>query len=82
MVRIKKHNGTDFLLIDTSITVYNKDNTETVVPVQVQIRVGKVPEKSFNTFYNYACSLFDRPFTANKPKLEEKKGWFQRLFQK
>lgn len=82
MVRLTKHRDVDYILVDTSITVYHKDGTESVLPIQMQINIKKLPERSFGTLYRYVGSMLDRPFTVNKPKLEEKKGWFHNLFNK
>lgn len=80
MVRLKKHRDTDYLLVDTTITVHHKDGTETVVPAQMQVNLKNLPEKSFGTLYRYTSSVFDRNFDVNKPKIEAKKNWFSKFF--
>lgn len=82
MVRLKKHRNTDYILVDTSITVYHKDGTESTVPIQIQVNLDNLPEKSFGILYRYVNSVFNQPFTVNKPKLEQKKSWISKLLGK
>ena len=82
MIRTKKHNGADYILIDTDIMVYEEGQVATIVPVQVQVRIKDVPDKQQKAIYKYTSLYFDRTFAVNKPQLEAKKGWFSRLFNK
>ena len=82
MIRTKKHNGADYILIDTDIMVYEEGQVATIVPVQVQVRIKDVPDKQQKAIYKYTSLYFDRTFAVNKPQPEAKKGWFSRLFNK
>ena len=82
MIRTKKHNGADYILIDTDITVYEEGQVVASVPVQVQVRIKDVSDKQQKAIYRYTSLYFDRTFAVNKPQLEVKKGWFSRFFNK
>ena len=82
MIRTKKHNGADYILIDTDIMVYEEGQVATIVPVQVQVRIKDVSDKQQKAIYKYTSLYFDRTFAVNKPQPEVKKGWFARLFDK
>lgn len=82
MVRTKKYNNADYILIDTDIMVYEEGQIATIVPVQVQVRLKDVSDKHQKAIYKYASLYFDRTFAVNKPQPEVKKGWFSSLFQK
>lgn len=82
MIRTKKHNGADYILIDADIMVYEKGQVATIVPVQVQVRLKDIPDKHQKAVYKYTSLYFDRTFAINKPQPEIKKGWFSRLFYK
>jgi hypothetical protein len=80
MVRLKKHNGVDYILVDTDIIVYDGEEVSTIVPVHVQVRLKDLSEKDQKAVYRYSSLFFDRTLTINKPKVKEKKGWFSRWF--
>lgn len=82
MVRTKKYNNADYILIDTDIMVYEEGQIATIVPVQVQVRLKDIPEKQQKAIYKYTSLYFDRTFAVNKPQPEVKKGWFSSLFYK
>ena len=80
MVRTKKYNNADYILIDTDIIVYEEGQVAAVVPVQVQVRLKDVSDKHQRAVYKYTSLYFDRTFSVDKPQSEAKKGWFSRLF--
>jgi hypothetical protein len=82
MIRTKKHNGADYILIDTDIMVYEEGQVATIVPVQVQVRLKDMPDRHQKAIYKYTSLYFDRTFAVNKPQPEVKKGWLSRLFHK
>ena len=82
MVRTKKYNNADYILIDTDIMIYEEGEVTLIVPVQVQVRLKDISDKQQKTIYKYSSLYFDRTFTVNKPQPEVKKGWFSSLFQK
>lgn len=82
MIRTKKHNSVDYILIDTDIMVYEEGQIATIVPVQVQVRLKDISDKHQKAIYRHTSLYFDRTFAINKPQLETKKGWFSRLFHK
>ena len=82
MIRTKKHNGVDYILIDTSIMVYEEGQVATIIPVQVQVRLKDIPDKHQKAVYKHSSLYFDRILTIDKPKPEVKKGWFFSLFSK
>jgi len=82
MIRTKKYNNTDYILIDTDIMVYEEGQVTTIIPVQVQVRLKDVSDKQQRAIYKYTSLYFDRTFSVNKPQQEAKKGWFSRLFWK
>ena len=82
MIRTKKYNGADYILIDADIMVYEEGQVATIVPVQVQVRLKDIPDKHQKAVYKYTSLYFDRTFAINKPQPEIKKGWFSRLFYK
>ena len=82
MIRTKKYNNADYILIDTDIIVYEEGQVAAVVPVQVQVRLKDVSDKQQKAIYKYTSLYFDRTFAVNKPQPAIKKGWFSSLFQK
>jgi hypothetical protein len=82
MVRIKKHNNVEFIIVDTDIVVYEGEEVSKIVPVQVQVRLKDLSEKQQRTIYKHAAMYFDRTLNINKPQPEVKKGWFSRWFSK
>ena len=80
MIRTKKYNNADYILIDTDIMVYEEGQVATIVPVQVQVRLKDVSDKHQRAVYKYTSLYFDRTFSVDKPQSEAKKGWFSRLF--
>ena len=80
MIRTKKYNNADYILIDTDIIVYEEGQVAAVVPVQVQVRLKDVSDKHQRAVYKYTSLYFDRTFSVDKPQSEAKKGWFSRLF--
>jgi hypothetical protein len=82
MIRTKKYNNADYILIDTDIMVYEEGQVAAIVPVQVQVRLKDIPEKHQRAIYKHTSLYFDRTFSVNKPQLEVKKGWFSNLFSK
>jgi hypothetical protein len=82
MIRTKKYNNIDYILIDTDIMVYEEGQVTTIIPVQVQVRLKDIPDKHQRAIYKYASLYFDRIFAVNKSQPEIKKGWFYKLFHK
>ena len=82
MIRTKKYNNTDYILIDTDIIVYEEGQVAVTIPVQVQVRLKDTTDKQQKAIYKYTSLYFDRTFSVNKPQPEVKKGWFSSLFQK
>ena len=86
MVRTKKHNGADYILIDTDIMLYENGEVVSIVPVQVQVRLKDISEKRQKELYKYTSMYFDRTFHINKlqhqTEVKEKKNWFSRVFSK
>jgi hypothetical protein len=80
MIRTKKHNGVDYILIDTDLMVYEEGEISTIVPIQVQVRLKDISEKQQRAIYKHTSMYFDRTFTVNKPQIKEKKGWFSSWF--
>lgn len=81
MVRVKKHNGADYMLIDTDIMLYEGDQVSTIVPIQVQVRMKELSEKQQKLLYRNASMYFDRTFSFNKPEPKKNNGWFSRWFK-
>jgi len=82
MVRIKKHNGAEFIIIDTDILMYEDREVSKIVPVQVQVRLKDLTEQQQRAIYKHASIYFDRTLSINKPQPEVKKGWFSSWFSK
>ena len=82
MIRTKKYNNADYILIDTDIMVYEEGQVATIVPVQVQVRLKDLSDKQQKEIYKYTSLYFDRTFAVNKPQPAIKKGWFSSLFHK
>lgn len=82
MIRTKKYNNADYILIDTDIIVYEEGQVAAIIPVQVQVRLKDVSDKQQRAIYKYTSLYFDRTFSVDKPQSEVKKGWFSSLFQK
>jgi hypothetical protein len=82
MVRIKKHNGAEFIIIDTDILMYEDGEISKLVPIQVQVRLKDLTEKQQRAVYKHASMYFDRTLFINKPQPEVKRGWFSRWFSK
>lgn len=82
MVRVKKHNGVEFILIDTDILMYEEGAVSKIVPVQVQVRLKDLTEKQQRAVYKHASVYFDRTLSINKPQPEVKRGWFSRWLSK
>ena len=82
MVRLKKHNGVEFIIIDTDILMYEEREVSKLVPVQVQVRLKDLTEQQQRAVYKHASMYFDRTLSINKPQPEVKKGWFSRWFSK
>lgn len=82
MVRIKKHNGADYVIIDTDLMLYEKGEVAAIVPIHVQVRMKDLTEAQQRAIYKNVSLYFDRTFSANKPQPEvkEKKSWFSRWF--
>ena len=80
MVRLKKHNGVDYIIIDTDLVIYEEGQPKSKVPAQVQIRVKDLSEKNYKAVYRHACMYFDRIFVVDKPLPKKNKSWFNKLF--
>lgn len=80
MVRIKKHNGADYVIIDTDLMLYENGEVATIVPIHVQVRMKDLTEAQQRAIYRNISLYFDRTFSVNKPEVKEKKGWFSRWF--
>ena len=80
MVRIKKHSGVEFIIVDTDIVMYEEGEVSKIVPVQVQVRLKDLTEKQQRAIYKHSAIYFDRTLSINKPQPEIKKGWFSRWF--
>lgn len=76
MIRYAKHNGTNYIIVDTTMKV-NGIGT----PVQVQINVQNVTEESRSRFFKVASVAFDRLLDFDKPKTDTSKSWWQRIFK-
>lgn len=82
MVRIKKHNGVEFIIIDTDILMYEEGEVSKLVPVQVQVRLKDLTEQQQRVVYKHVSMYFDRTLSINKPQPKVKRGWFSRWFNK
>ena len=82
MVRVKKHNGADYVIIDTDLMLYQDGEVSAIVPVHVQVRMKDLTDAQQRVIYKNVSLYFDRTFSANKPQpqVKEKKNWFSRLF--
>lgn len=80
MVRVKKHNGADYVIIDTDLMLYQDGEIATIVPIHVQVRMKDLPDVQQKAIYRHVSLYFDRTFSVNKPEVKEKKGWFSRWF--
>lgn len=82
MIRVRKHLGSDYIIIDTDIILYEDGEIAAITPVQVQVRVKDLSEKHYRAIYRHSSLFFDRTLAVNKPQPVEKKGWFSRWFDK
>ena len=80
MVRVKKHNGADYVVIDTDLMLYQDGEVATIVPIHVQVRMKDLTDSQQRAIYRHVSLHFDRTFSVNKPEVKEKKSWFSRLF--
>jgi hypothetical protein len=80
MVRVKKHNGADYVIIDTDLMLYQDGEIATIVPIHVQVRMKDLTEAQQKAIYRNVSLHFDRTFSVNKPEVKQKKGWFSRWF--
>jgi hypothetical protein len=80
MVRVKKHNGADYVVIDTDLMLYQDGEVATIVPIHVQVRMKDLTDSQQRAIYRHVSLYFDRTFSVNKPEVKENKSWFSRLF--
>jgi len=80
MVRVKKHNGADYVVIDTDLMLYQDGEVATIVPIHVQVRMKDLTDTQQRAIYRHVSLYFDRTFSVNKPEVKENKSWFSRLF--
>lgn len=80
MIRVRKHLGCDYIIIDTDIILYEDGEIVAITPVQVQVRAKDLSEKHYRAIYRHSSIYFDRTLKVNKPQQVEKKGWFSRWF--
>ncbi len=80
MVRVKKHNGADYVIIDTDLMLYQDGEIATIVPIHVQVRMKDLTDTQQRAIYRHVSLHFDRTFSVNKPEVKEKKSWFSRWF--
>lgn len=80
MVRVKKHNGADYVIIDTDLMLYQDGEIATIVPIHVQVRMKDLTEAQQRVIYRNVSLHFDRTLSVNKPEVKQKKGWFSRWF--
>jgi hypothetical protein len=80
MVRVKKHNGADYVIIDTDLMLYQDGEIATIVPIHVQVRMKDLTEAQQRVIYRNVSLHFDRTLSVNKTEVKQKKGWFSRWF--
>ena len=81
MVRTVKHKSGEFIVVNTSLEVFEK-GVSVKVPIVVQIDVSKLNLEDYTRIFRAGNSLFNRTLTLNneKPKKNEK-PWWKKLFK-
>ena len=74
MIRYAKYKSVDYIVVDSTIEVDG-----IAAPIQVQINIQNVREQDRNKLFRVTSVAFNRILTFNKPKVEPKKSWWQRL---
>jgi hypothetical protein len=73
MIRLTKHNGKEYIIVNTSIQV-----GETKVPLQIQVNVVGVSEDDKTKLYQFTSLIFNRPFKKMEPqKTIPPKPWWK-----
>ncbi len=63
MIRLTKHNGKEYIVINTDVQV-----GETKVPMQVQVNVVGVSEADKTKLYQFTSLVFNRSFKKVEPQ--------------
>jgi len=74
MIRYAKHKDISYIIVDSSIEVEG-----VVAPIQVQVDIRNIKEEDRTKVFRVVSIAFNRPLTFNKPKLEVKRSWWQRI---
>jgi peptidyl-tRNA hydrolase len=73
MIRLTKHNGKEYIVVNTDIQV-----GKTKVPMQVQINVVGVSEEDKTKLYQFTSLVFNRSFKKiESQKTTPPKPWYK-----
>ena len=73
MIRFAKHNGTDYIIIDSSFEVNGLTS-----PLHIQINLKGVSDEDKVVLYRASSIAFNRHINITKPKQPElKKSWWK-----
>jgi hypothetical protein len=74
MIRYAKYKSVDYIVVDSTIEVEG-----VAAPIQIQINIQNVKEQDRTKLFRVTSVAFNRILTFNKPKVEPKKSWWQKL---
>ena len=74
MIRYAKHSNINYIVVDSTIEVDG-----VVASFQVQVNIQNVREEDRIKLFRITSAAFNRPLSFNKPKVQPKKSWWQRL---
>jgi hypothetical protein len=74
MIRYTKHNSIDYIVVDSAIEI-----DDIIAPIQVQINIQNIKEEDRAKVFRITSVAFNRILSFNKPKIEPKRTWWQRL---
>jgi hypothetical protein len=73
MIRHTKHQGRDYIIIDSSIKL-----NDVSVPFQMQVNITNVKEENRQQLLRVVSVAFNRVMDFSKPKLQPvKKAWYK-----
>jgi len=73
MIRYAKHQGKDYIIVDSSIKL-----NDVLVPIQVQVNVTNVKEEDHPKIFRISSIAFNRVIDFDKPKPQPvKKAWYK-----
>ena len=72
MIRYTKHQGKNYIIVDSSIKL-----NDVLVPIQVQVNVTNIKEEHHHKIFRVSSVAFNRVIDFDKPKTQVKKPWYK-----